>query len=381
MTRPLSIPNGLKALFLFAALVLLAPSCGSSSDQGEEATAEVDETETTVGESNGAEASTETSAADGATEAGTGADDGDTAEAAVEGGLPDSPFLGDYEIVDADHGAMVTVTVDGDTRTMMANGLPNHEVGEFPNSGNPNTISEQDVEAELPLSPVLTGQATAVKEPGVTVAGVKFDPGTAERATCTNGTTYSIEAIQDVIDLGLDYNNAHVQPTGAYHYHGASDVAADALDSSDEDLVHIGFMFDGHLVYYSRRGAYQTSYVLDSNDREGTDCAWENRQSGTEVVFEGQSPDGSFTEDWVFDPSAGDLDECNGIEIGGQYVYLITEAFPYISRCLMGEVADGLGGPGVGGQAPPDGGGLGPPPGDGQGPPPGAGPPPPAEDS
>ena len=37
--------------------------------------------------------------------------------------------------------------------------------------------------------------------------------------------------------------------------------------------------------------------------------------------------------------------------IDGQYAYLITDEFPYIPRCMMGEVAAGAGGPG-GGAAP-----------------------------
>lgn len=48
--------------------------------------------------------------------------------------------------------------------------------------------------------------------------------GTAETVTCTTGGTFRVEAIQDIYDLGLDFNNAHVQPTGEYHYHRASEL-------------------------------------------------------------------------------------------------------------------------------------------------------------
>jgi len=39
----------------------------------------------------------------------------------------------------------------------------------------------------------------------------------------------------------------------------------------------------------------------------------------------------------VYDASVGDLDECNGVKINGQYVYVVTKSFPYIGRCLKGE--------------------------------------------
>ena len=49
----------------------------------------------------------------------------------------------------------------------------------------------------------------------------------------------------------------------------------------------------------------------------------------------------------------GDLDECNGIEIDGEYAYFLTDTFPYVPRCLMGEATTGEeegggGGPGGG---------------------------------
>jgi hypothetical protein len=49
--------------------------------------------------------------------------------------------------------------------------------------------------------------------------------------------------------------------------------------------------------------------------------------------------DGTFTSDFEFVEGSGDLDECNGITIDGIYVYLVTNEFPYVSRCLMGEMS------------------------------------------
>ena len=269
--------------------------------------------------------------------------------------LSSSDRLDSYTLSDDEFGTMVTVTVDGSTRTIETNALPDHETGEFPNDGNPSTISAQDLTWEFPVSPAFTGEATDVRTPGVAVNGVKFEPGTAETVTCSSGEMYRVEGLQDVYNLGMDFNNAHVQPTGEYHYHGISQLLADAY-AADDDLVHVGFASDGYLVYYSKSAAYSSSHVLDTEPRAGTDCSGSGaiEQAGvTDIEVEGTTPDGTYTSDWIYTEGAGDLDRCNGITINGQYAYLITDTFPYISRCLNGEVsgADVAAGPAVGGGA------------------------------
>jgi hypothetical protein len=253
----------------------------------------------------------------------------------VAGAESPSDYLGNYSLADDVFGTMTTVTVDGGTRTIQTNALPNHETGDFPNDGNPNTISAQDLTWSFPLEPTWTGEATQAITPGVALNGVKLEPGTAETMTCASGETYRVEALQDLYSLGLDFNNAHVQPTGEYHYHGISQLLVDAY-SHDGDLVLIGFAADGHLIYYSKSGALTSGYTLSSEPRTGTGCEMSLPiYDGFEV--EGTSPDGTFTSDWEWSADTGDLDECNGAVIDGTYAYVVTETFPYISRCLMGE--------------------------------------------
>ena len=247
---------------------------------------------------------------------------------------------------------MVTVTVDGATRTIETNALPDHDTGDFPNSGNPNEITAQDLTWEFPTDPEFTGTATDVRVSGVAVNGVKFEPGTAETLTCSSGENYRIEALQDVYDLGLDFNNAHVQPTGEYHYHGISSLLVGAYET-DEDLVHIGFAADGHLIYYSKSDAYASGYALSTEDRSGTDCL-ASGPNGTTIDVDGTAADGTYTSDWVWSADTGDLDACNGITIDGEYAYLITDEYPFVGRCLNGEFTGG--GPDG---APPAGGGEG----------------------
>lgn len=263
-----------------------------------------------------------------------------------------SNYLDSYEIDDTGFGTQVNVVVDNqaNTRTITSNALPNHETGEFPNSGNPNTISAQNKSWAYTTEPTFVGAATFAREPGVGINGVKFEPDTAERATCENGIEHNIEAIQDVTDLGLDFNNAHVQPTGEYHYHGVSELLVELYDT-DQDLVHVAFAADGYLIYYSKSGAYQPSYQLGTDARRGTNCTYTpgGPNGGTAITF-GSEKDGSLKSDWDYDASYGQLDECNGITIDGQYIYLITNDYPYIPRCLMGEFTQS--GPGGGGPPP-----------------------------
>jgi hypothetical protein len=48
------------------------------------------------------------------------------------------------------------------------------------------------------------------------------------------------------------------------------------------------------------------------------------------------SADGIFVSVWTFDQTIGQLDECNGISIDGEYCYFVTNEYPYVGRCLKG---------------------------------------------
>lgn len=243
-------------------------------------------------------------------------------------------YFGEYDLEDASYGTKTKVTIKGDQRVMVTNALPNHKTGEFPNSGNPNTISVQNKSYSFPVNPKYKGNAKWVREPGVALNGIKFEPGTAEVVVCDTGENYRVEALQDVIDLGLDFNHAHVQPTGAYHYHGTPTSVIADFDNG-QDLVHVGFAHDGFPMYYSKSGKYKPSYKLLDGDREGEDCTYSTHK--TIDISVGGHHDGTYGSDFEYVEDSGDLDACNGITIDGNYMYLVTNEFPYISRCLMGD--------------------------------------------
>ena len=245
-------------------------------------------------------------------------------------------YFGSYTLNNPEFGTKTVVTVSGDTRTMVTNALPNHETGTFPNPGNPNTISEQNKTYTFPVNPKYTGIAQWIREPGIAINGIKFEPGTAEIVACETGENYRVEAFQDVVDFGVDFNHAHVQPTGEYHYHGSPTSIIESEDSA-EDLVHVGFAHDGFPIYYSKSEAFKSSYKKIEGNREGEDCVYENPGQYKKVTVNGHH-DGTFTSDFEYVQDHGDLDECNGMTVDGKYMYIITSEFPYVSRCLMGEV-------------------------------------------
>ncbi len=250
--------------------------------------------------------------------------------------LESNDYMSSYSIIDEEHGTKTTMKIIGDMRVMTTNALPNHETGTFPNKDNPNTIKPQNRTYSFPLNPINSGKAKWAREPGVALNGIKFEPETAEQLICETGQHFRIEAKGGLLNFGLDENNAHVQPTGAYHYHGVPTYLIQLLDKG-EDLIHVGFAKDGFPIYYSKSGAYKPSYVTQSEPREGIDCNYKNPHQSLHYDLEGTTPDGVFVSDWIYQEGAGDLDECNGITINGNYLYLLTDTYPYVGRCLMGE--------------------------------------------
>ena len=250
-------------------------------------------------------------------------------------------YLNDYEVSDPVFGTETMVTLSNGVRTITTNALPNHKTGVFPNSGNPNTISAQSATYKYTTDPVYTGIAQEVHIPGVAVNGVKFEPGTAESVSCATGETFRVEGLQNTFNLGMDFNNAHVQPTGAYHYHGLSDLLADTHNNAKSELIHVGFAADGHLIYISTKDDYTSSYRLSKTLRTGSNCQVSlGPGQGPEIAVGGTNPDGTYTSDWEYVEGYADLDECNGTVINGQYAYVITDEYPYISRCLKGEFTE-----------------------------------------
>lgn len=246
-------------------------------------------------------------------------------------------------------------TCSGTTRELRANGIPDHAVGTFPNPGNPNVISEQTVAASYALTPLENSTATELGGPrgpaGYVLNGVKIDAGTAGSCDDTgtacslNGNvgSWSIEALsQNSFDFGTDDNNAHVQPDGAYHYHGMPEGFVAKRGGSSATMTLIGWAADGFPIYarygYSRADDASSAIKVITGSYQLIANPSPSRPSVDTYAL------GTFQQDWEYIESSGDLDECNG-RLGvtpefpdGIYHYFATDTYPYFQRCVTGVV-------------------------------------------
>ncbi len=257
---------------------------------------------------------------------------------------------------------------DESDRILIGNGVPNHEVGTFPNPDNPNAIGEQNVNKRFTLCPtIITESGLEVVGPALAIAyalnSVKFDPATAGRCNDSGECSlargqgnWNIEALgHDTFDFGDDMNHAHVQPTGEYHYHGMPELLMEFL-GDDRGMILVGWASDGFPVY--ARYAYtnpndsnsaiepmQPSFRLKTEPDSNRPMVLTKLTGGpggstnpnTEI------PMGAFTQDYEYVEGLGDLDQCNG-RFGvtpefpkGIYYYVVTDDFPFFTRCLKGD--------------------------------------------
>lgn len=261
----------------------------------------------------------------------------------------------------------VKITTEGDFRLISSNGIPDHEPGRFPNRNNPNVISEQRYEFRMLLKPRVAEEPTVLgfNPFGVAVNGVVFDPSAAEFWRGDRQSGWQYEAMGGAIDLGVDKSHAHVQPNGAYHYHGIPTALVARLSGGKKQMTLVGYAADGFPIYAS----------LGFADPKSADSEVRKMKSSYQVK-KGMRPDGprgrydgSFVQDYEYIAGAGDLDDCNGREgvtpefPDGTYHYFLTEAFPFIPRYLRGTPDESFRRRGPGGGGPPPGGPGGRPPG------------------
>src|SRR5258706_1736951 len=116
--------------------------------------------------------------------------------------------------------------------------------------------------------------------------------------------------------LGTDASHAHVQPNGAYHYHGIPVALVHVLADGKEKMVIVGWAADGFPIYNTLghsdpKDAASPLKMLKSSYRV---------KSGERADGPGGKYDGKFLADYEYAAGLGDLDECNGrFEITPEY--------------------------------------------------------------
>ena len=237
-----------------------------------------------------------------------------------------------------------SIKFSGRYRKITSNGIPTHRVGAFPSTHNPHKVKPQPhkfLVAYIPRPASKPKPLPMGTSMGVALNGIPIDPMAAEYYNGQrNGWQYN--ALGGAIPLGLDANYAHVQPTGAYHYHGLPVGLMQELGwRVSEPSPLIGYAADGFPIYAltaiidGRVKEMRSSYRLKSGDRPG-----------------GRDPsgphDGTFINDYRYVEGAGDLDACNGARVTTAdypkeiYAYFLTSEFPVVPRCLIGKIGKGF---------------------------------------
>ena len=215
-------------------------------------------------------------------------------------------------------------------RVVESNGIPDHEIGTFPNPGNPNRMTEQKYNYKIPLNPTVSTEGFRMPGPppgdrnnengerrgpppqdgnagnsqrgerrgpppnggpanggpsvfGVALNGIPFDPGTGEAWNNDMRSGWNIEALTGKTNFGADRNNAHVQPSGAYHYHGIPTGLVEKLAGKNvgEKMVLVGYAADGYPIYS------QYGYTKATDAKSGI-----KKLTSSYRLKEGTRPDG-----------------------------------------------------------------------------------------
>lgn len=168
------------------------------------------------------------------------------------------------------------ITLEGTTRHITTNDLPDHGTGIYPISStddayqydrNPNSIKAQAFAADLPVMPVASNQPT-----------------------CLTGGAIGITLSGTVIFNGLDAGNrdavahetqdscqGHPQQDGAYHYHNLSSCLSDT-ESGQSALM--GYALDGFGIYGPRAadGTILTNADLDECHGTTSEVDWDGQR-------------------------------------------------------------------------------------------------------
>jgi hypothetical protein len=249
----------------------------------------------------------------------------------------------------------LAISVSSGDCIFQTNAIPNHDFNVNGSFATP--VSAQSATYRVTTSPAFAASNTDLElgESAIFLNGVKldllpaacFDVGTEplgqEKIGCGQDQIehpWRYDPMSPLNDFGTDDNNAHTQPDGTYHYHGNPLAMFDAQCESNMSVSPvIGFAADGFPIYgpcFDDSGTIRkatSSYVLKSGARQDVTGYTTPTVTGN---VQHSYYDGQFRGDWEYSAGSGDLDECNGMTVDGQYGYYVTDTFPWVMNCLKG---------------------------------------------
>lgn len=240
-----------------------------------------------------------------------------------------------------------------------SNNIPNHAWGTWP-SGNP--VNAQDFTYNVCINPQKSSTPTSIYDNpsntngctqytlvGVGLNGIFYAGWGARWFVNPNTQQENLNwNVEPSAMFNMDFNTAHSNSDGEYHYHGTPFVyLQDSLQiNGSTHSPLIGYAADGFPIYYkyaytdamnpnSGLSSFTSGYTLKSGNRPG------NGITAPDGTY-----DGLYVEDYEYSANNWPLDDCNG-RFGvtpeypnGTYYYMITDNWPYYPRCFYGTVID-----------------------------------------
>jgi hypothetical protein len=238
------------------------------------------------------------------------------------------------------------ISLKDDKCIFTTNAIPNHHFNDGAETFR-NKVSEQNITYSIPQSPSMNTKLTALSlrtDNAIFLNGVKLDLLAAGCFGIGSGFIgcndanhpFRYDPMSPLNSFGTDSHNAHTQPDGTYHYHG-NPLAMFSANSTIASPV-IGFAADGYPIYgsyFDDNGTIRkakSNYVLKDNGGPRAEVIFAGKTYAPGGVY-----DGKYIDDFKYDAlSGGDLDECNGMTVNGQYGYYVTDAYPWVLGCFKG---------------------------------------------
>lgn len=279
-------------------------------------------------------------------------------------------YVGEYfsEVMDEKRGldfeGEVEISESGTNCLFETNGIPNHDFNDS-SAAFATDVSEQNNNYSISASPAMANNSTPLAlgtTEIVMLNGAVLDilPAACYGEGNEQLGREKIGCGQDKIDhpwrydpmsslnsFGTDANNAHTQPDGTYHYHGnPKAMFSDDCSNQTNASPVIGFAADGYPVYGTCIEDPQTgniraatsSYQLKGNGGPRQNVSGYTTPVGGTGEVASNNYDGQFRGDWEYVDGLGDLDECNGMMVDGNYGYYVVNAFPWVINCFKGTV-------------------------------------------
>ena len=261
-----------------------------------------------------------------------------------------------------DFKANLVIAADGTTCSFTVNEIPNHDFNDASaNFANQVTVQSSVYQVAVTalqqstVTPLALNTRNAIMLNGVVVDllaaacyGVGNEALGREKIGCGQtqiNNPWRYDPMSRLNNFGTDAHNAHPQPDGTYHYHG-NPLAMFNVDCQvlNEESPVIGFAADGFPVFgpcVTVNGIVKeakSSFVLKNNGGARQAVAGYTTPVAGQGSIASANYDGQFRGDYVYSAGAGDLDECNGMTVNGQYGYYITNAYPWVMNCFKGMV-------------------------------------------